>query len=68
MDAGSAMVELFERQAAAWNAGDAHGYASCFTHDADYVTWLGTRYRGRADIERSHGALFEKLLKGTIMD
>jgi uncharacterized protein (TIGR02246 family) len=63
----AAMVGLFERQAATWNAGDAAGYAACFTLDAEYVTWVGTRYRGRADIERSHAALFRRFLRGTTM-
>lgn len=49
----------------AWNAGDAAAYGACFTADATYVTWVGTRYQGREEIARTHAALFRSFLKGT---
>ncbi|GAA4967331.1 SgcJ/EcaC family oxidoreductase [Actinoplanes utahensis] len=48
-----------------WDRGDAAAYARCFSADAVYVIFVGTVYVGRADIERSHEALFTKFAKGT---
>ena len=59
------MIEVLERMADAWARGDGGAYGACFTEDASYVTFVGTVYRGRADIARSHQALFGKFLKGT---
>ncbi|MEV6337065.1 SgcJ/EcaC family oxidoreductase [Nocardia vinacea] len=61
----AAIRELLDRQAAAWAAGDAEAYTQVFTPDADYVTWLGTHYKGREAITACHVPLFEKYLKGT---
>ncbi|MDA1361840.1 SgcJ/EcaC family oxidoreductase [Glycomyces luteolus] len=52
---------------AAWNAGDATAYGACFTADATYVTWVGTRYQGRQEIARAHAALFRMFLKGSTL-
>ena len=51
----------------AWAKGDGEAYAAGFTEDATYATFVGTVYHGRADIARSHQALFDKFLKGTRM-
>ena len=51
----------------AWNRGDATAFASVFTEDADYISWLGTRDRGRAAIEATHRFLFAGPLKGVKM-
>ncbi|MFI9505731.1 SgcJ/EcaC family oxidoreductase [Nocardia sp. NPDC052566] len=59
---------LLERQSAAWASGDAAAFAAVFTPDADYVTWFGTRSKGRAQIEAVHVPLFAKYLKGTHLD
>ncbi|MEU7784773.1 SgcJ/EcaC family oxidoreductase [Amycolatopsis sp. NPDC049159] len=48
----------------AWNDGDATAYGRLFTEDADYVTFFGANFAGRAGIESSHRALFEGPLKG----
>jgi hypothetical protein len=45
-----AIRELLERQMMGWAAGDAEAYASVFTPDADYVTFLGSHYKGRGAI------------------
>ncbi|MBF6464640.1 SgcJ/EcaC family oxidoreductase [Nocardia beijingensis] len=63
-----AIRDLFDRQAAAWTKGDAEAFAAVFTADADYVTWLGTHFKGRAAIAAAHVPLFEKYLKGTHLD
>ncbi|WP_433626878.1 SgcJ/EcaC family oxidoreductase [Nocardia sp. CA-120079] len=49
----------------AWGRGDADAYGTVFTEDATYTSFLGTLYRGRADIVASHRALFGSVLKGT---
>ena len=60
-----AIGDLLDRQVAGWNAGDADAYAGVFTPDADYVTFLGSHYRGREAIAASYVPLFTKLLKGS---
>lgn len=64
----AAILALFERQNAAWAAGDAEAYATVFTPDADYVTWIGTHFKGRAAIRDSHTPLFAKYLKNTHLE
>ena len=51
----------------AWNRGDAAGYASLFTDDADFVAWNGMYGRGRRAIEDGHRPLFEGSLAGSRM-
>ena len=63
--ATAAIHALIERTAQAWGSMDGAGYGECFTPDASYVTWVGTLYRGRADIAEAHQVLFSKFLKGT---
>jgi uncharacterized protein (TIGR02246 family) len=48
-----AIRELLDRQVTGWDAGDAEAYASAFTPDADYVTFLGSHYTGRDAIAAS---------------
>ncbi len=38
-----AIRQLLDRQIKGWNAGDPEAYASVFSPDADYVTFLGSR-------------------------
>ncbi|QBS42494.1 SgcJ/EcaC family oxidoreductase [Nocardia sp. CS682] len=64
----AAIRDLFERQAQAWNAGDAAAFAALFTEDADYVTWFGTHTRGRRQIYETHLPLLGKYLKNTRLD
>ncbi|MFE3546756.1 SgcJ/EcaC family oxidoreductase [Nocardia sp. NPDC059177] len=63
-----AVRALFAANTAAWAAGDARAFAATFTEDAEYVTWFGRHYTGRAAIEASHAALFSSFLKGTRLD
>lgn len=63
-----AIRELVHRQVEAWDAGDPEAYASVFTADADYVTFLGSHHNGRTAIAASYVPLFEKLLKGSRLD
>ncbi|MCP2335196.1 SgcJ/EcaC family oxidoreductase [Actinomadura rupiterrae] len=57
--------QLLGALVAAWNAGDATGYADLFAQDADYITFFGQNMAGRAAIEAGHRALFEGPLKGS---
>ena len=67
-DDEDAIRELLAQQVAGWNSGDPAAYASVFTPDADYVTFLGARYQGRAAIAASYAPLFAKLLRGTRLE
>jgi uncharacterized protein (TIGR02246 family) len=60
-----AIRALIDRQVKAWDAGDSGSYASVFTPDADYVTFLGGRHKGRDAIANAYVPLFEKLLRGS---
>jgi uncharacterized protein (TIGR02246 family) len=68
MDDTLAVRALFDRALRAWADGDAEAYAACFTPDADYVTFVGSHYQGRAAIEACHVPLFTKLQKGSRLD
>ncbi|MEU8075704.1 SgcJ/EcaC family oxidoreductase [Catellatospora citrea] len=61
----AAIEQLLASIAAAWEAADADAFGRAFTTDASYVTFVGTVYRGRADITESHRALFKAFTKGT---
>jgi uncharacterized protein (TIGR02246 family) len=62
-----AIVELGKALQDAWNRGDAAGYASLFTDDADFVAWNGSYGRGRQAIEDGHRRLFDGPLSGSRM-
>jgi len=62
-----AILELGKALQGAWNRGDAAGYASLFTHDADFVAWNGSRGHGRQTIEDAHRRLFNGPLAGSRM-
>jgi len=62
-----AILELGQALQDAWNRGDAAGYASLFTDDADFVAWNGSYGRGRQAIEDGHRRLFDGPLAGSRM-
>lgn len=62
-----AILELGQALQRAWNRGDAAGYASLFTGDADFVAWNGLGGRGRQAIEDGHRPLFAGPLAGSRM-
>jgi uncharacterized protein (TIGR02246 family) len=62
-----AILELGRALQNAWNRGDAAGYASLFTDDADFVAWNGSYGRGRRAIEDGHRRLFDGPLAGSRM-
>jgi uncharacterized protein (TIGR02246 family) len=62
-----AILELGQALQDAWNRGDAAGYASLFTDDADFVAWNGSHGRGRQAIEDGHRRLFDGPLAGSRM-
>ncbi|MFC9994771.1 SgcJ/EcaC family oxidoreductase [Nocardia sp. NPDC127526] len=64
----AAVRAVFDRLNQAWAAADARAFAAEFTEDADYVTFFGPRYKGRADIEAMHQPVFEKWQRGTRLD
>ena len=62
-----AILQLGQALQDAWNRGDAAGYASLFTDDADFVAWNGSHGRGRQAIEDGHRRLFDGPLAGSQM-
>jgi uncharacterized protein (TIGR02246 family) len=62
-----AILALGQAVQESWNRGDAAGYASQFTDDADFVAWNGAYGRGRAAIEDAHRRLFAGPLAGSRM-
>lgn len=64
----AAIRELPMRMIAAWNAGDAEGFASPFSDTADFIAFEGTHLKGRAEIAAFHRRLFSGDLKGTRLD
>ncbi|OHU94727.1 SgcJ/EcaC family oxidoreductase [Mycobacterium talmoniae] len=64
----AAIRALIDRQVKGWAAGDANAYASVFTADADYVTFLGSHHQGRDAIAASYAPLFKKFLKGSRLE
>jgi uncharacterized protein (TIGR02246 family) len=64
-DVEQGIRDVLERSRVAWNRGDGAAYGECFTADATDVTFVGTVYRGGAEIGRAHQALFESFLAGT---
>ena len=61
----AAIKELFNRlDTASGKNAELNIYSSCFTEDADYVTFQGLRLKGRNEITEVH----EKLFKGILRD
>jgi uncharacterized protein (TIGR02246 family) len=56
---------LWQRTNEAWNNADAETFGNAFTEDADYITFVGTHYRGRTKIIDMHDALWRTFLKGS---
>jgi uncharacterized protein (TIGR02246 family) len=54
--------------AACWNRADAAAYGTLFTDDADYIDVTGTRTQGGTAIGQLHQFLWERFLKGSILD
>lgn len=60
-----AIRALIDRQVRGWDTGDSNAYASVFTADADYVTFLGSHHKGREAIAESYAPLFKRFLRGS---
>jgi uncharacterized protein (TIGR02246 family) len=62
-----AIGALFAKMCEAWNKGNGELFGSCFTEDADYVTFMGQHLKGRKQIADVHQMLFAGPLKGSVM-
>lgn len=58
---------LFDALMRAWTDNDAVAYGACFTADADYVSYDGTRAVGRAAMQDAHDRLFRGVLAGSAL-
>src|SRR5258707_15025982 len=61
--ATQAVHQIAEALRAAWNRHDAHAFAQCFAHDAEFTNVFGMTANGRTEIERNHAAIFSTFLK-----
>jgi len=52
------IIELQQKQAAAWNVHDIQAYSSLFTADADVVNVLGWHWHSRSELQEKLGARF----------
>jgi uncharacterized protein (TIGR02246 family) len=62
------MEQLFREMLEAWNAGDGKRFGTCFTEEADYITFNGQQLSSRKEIADVHQELFEGPLRGSIME
>ena len=53
--------------AEAWNRHDGLAYANAFSDDADLVTGLGMRLRGRAEIAQCHVDLHQTVMRTSVL-
>ncbi|MGW0329669.1 SgcJ/EcaC family oxidoreductase [Nocardia sp. NPDC003183] len=60
-----AVCATLSAMTAAWDRNDADAFGATFTENATYTTFIGTHYRGRADLTEAHRALFNGFLKGS---
>ncbi|MEU9114033.1 SgcJ/EcaC family oxidoreductase [Streptomyces sp. NPDC048483] len=58
---------LFARFLQAWTDNDATAFGACFTDDADYVSYDGTRATGRPALQDNHDRLFRGVLAGSAL-
>lgn len=67
-DDNAQVREVFERLMKAWTDNDAEAYGQCFTEDADYIAYDGSRASGRQQVVESHDKLFRGVLKGSALN
>ena len=51
---------------AAWNAGDAAGFAAPFALDAEFINIFGALFIGREAVEAQHARIFATIYKGSV--
>ncbi|MEU1226240.1 SgcJ/EcaC family oxidoreductase [Streptomyces sp. NPDC005828] len=61
------ITRLFNRFMQAWTDNDAAAFGACFTDDADYVSYDGTRATGRSALQDNHDRLFRGVLAGSAL-
>jgi uncharacterized protein (TIGR02246 family) len=61
----TAIEQLMDELAAAWNRGDAAAYAARYLPDGTFTNVNGTWYSGRDEFRRRHEETFQGYLKGT---
>ncbi|MFF3291088.1 SgcJ/EcaC family oxidoreductase [Streptomyces sp. NPDC003023] len=61
------IMQLFQRFMQAWTDNDAVAFGACFTADADYVSYDGTRATGREALQDNHDRLFRGVLAGSAL-
>src|SRR5215213_3873911 len=64
----AAIRQVLANLAACWNRADGAAYGALFTDDADYIDVTGTRTCGGAAIGTAHQFLWDRFLKGSILE
>src|SRR5215213_7009347 len=64
----AAIRQVLADLAACWNRADGAAYGALFTDDADYIDVTGTRTCGGAAIGTAHQFLWDRFLKGSILE
>jgi len=65
-DEEAAIRALIDSEAAAWNHGDAEGYAAHFRTDGTFTNVLGITYCGKDTFETRHAEIFAGIYNGSI--
>jgi uncharacterized protein (TIGR02246 family) len=60
--------EIPLQMVAAWNRGDADGFAAPFTDTADFIAFEGSHLEGRDEIAAFHRQIFATVVKGTRLE
>ncbi|MFE0381312.1 SgcJ/EcaC family oxidoreductase [Streptomyces inhibens] len=61
------ITQLFKQFVQAWTDNDAAAFGTCFTADADYVSYDGTHATGRPALQDNHDRLFRGVLAGSAL-
>jgi uncharacterized protein (TIGR02246 family) len=64
----AAIRQVLAELAACWNRADGAAYGALFTDDADYIDVTGTRTCGGVAIGKAHQFLWDRFLKGSILE
>ena len=68
MNAEAAIRQIIAEQVAAWNSGDAPGYARHFAEHGSFTNVLGTTVFGHMEFEQRHVRIFSTFFKGSVLD
>jgi len=68
MNAEADIQQIIAEQVAAWNSGDAPGYARHFAEHGSFTNVLGTTVFGHMEFEQRHVRIFSTFFKGSVLE